>query len=388
LVKIGSNISNSSGTISLTKANVTAALGYTPPTSDTNTVTLNGTSQAASTTFYAPTSLSGETYFLAGGTSAPAWKPRNQVTSNFYNMTGDKYFTYVKDSTDSQFYIRAGDGQTKDVSQTVNIGGGSVPIDTVYAREIKNAYTSGTVGTNRNSSAVGSITLTNSGNSIIYNVASNVSYFRPTDDNTQCLGGTNFRWKTVYGSGGNFSGNMTVGGTLGVTGITTIEARIQPKTDNTIQLGTGSLRFTNVYCMKSAMNTSDLNAKRNLTKIDDRYIELFDLIEPYAFHFTTGDRVHTGFISQYVEEAMKQVGLTAKELGFFCKDIKCEYFYDDDGNYIGEKEVYDEDGNPVYVYSLRYTEYIAIMAEKIKRLERKYNSKLEELEKRLEALEA
>ena len=37
LVKTGSNITNSSGTISLTKANVTAALGYTPPTSDTNT---------------------------------------------------------------------------------------------------------------------------------------------------------------------------------------------------------------------------------------------------------------------------------------------------------------------------------------------------------------
>ena len=36
-VKTGSNITNSSGTISLTKANVVAALGYTPPTSDTNT---------------------------------------------------------------------------------------------------------------------------------------------------------------------------------------------------------------------------------------------------------------------------------------------------------------------------------------------------------------
>lgn len=34
-VKVGSNISVSSGTISLTKANVTTALGYTPPTSDT-----------------------------------------------------------------------------------------------------------------------------------------------------------------------------------------------------------------------------------------------------------------------------------------------------------------------------------------------------------------
>lgn len=36
-VKTGANITNSSGTISLTKANVTGALGYTPPTQDTNT---------------------------------------------------------------------------------------------------------------------------------------------------------------------------------------------------------------------------------------------------------------------------------------------------------------------------------------------------------------
>lgn len=35
LVKVGSNISNSYGTISLTRANVTNALGYTPPTQDT-----------------------------------------------------------------------------------------------------------------------------------------------------------------------------------------------------------------------------------------------------------------------------------------------------------------------------------------------------------------
>ena len=38
LVKTGSNITNSSGTISITKENVTSALGYTPPTTDTNTV--------------------------------------------------------------------------------------------------------------------------------------------------------------------------------------------------------------------------------------------------------------------------------------------------------------------------------------------------------------
>ena len=40
-IKIGSNITNSSGTISLTKSNVISALGYTPPQQDT-TYTFNG----------------------------------------------------------------------------------------------------------------------------------------------------------------------------------------------------------------------------------------------------------------------------------------------------------------------------------------------------------
>lgn len=44
-VKIGSNISVSSGVISLTRANVTGALGYTPPVSDTTYV--NATTSAA-----------------------------------------------------------------------------------------------------------------------------------------------------------------------------------------------------------------------------------------------------------------------------------------------------------------------------------------------------
>lgn len=43
-VKIGSNITVSSGTISLTKANVTSALGYTPPTTDTKYTLPNATS--------------------------------------------------------------------------------------------------------------------------------------------------------------------------------------------------------------------------------------------------------------------------------------------------------------------------------------------------------
>lgn len=49
IVKVGSNISVSSGTISLSKANVTAALGYTPPTAYTNMTASEATTGTATT---------------------------------------------------------------------------------------------------------------------------------------------------------------------------------------------------------------------------------------------------------------------------------------------------------------------------------------------------
>lgn len=71
-VKTGANITNSSGTISLTKANVTAALGYTPPTTDTNTwIAFKGAStSAAGTAGYvpAPTAGTANRYFRSDGT--------------------------------------------------------------------------------------------------------------------------------------------------------------------------------------------------------------------------------------------------------------------------------------------------------------------------------
>ena len=71
-VKTGSNITNSSGTISITKANVVAALGYTPPTKDTNTWTAfkGATTSAAGTAGYvpAPTAGAANRYFRSDGT--------------------------------------------------------------------------------------------------------------------------------------------------------------------------------------------------------------------------------------------------------------------------------------------------------------------------------
>jgi len=87
-VKTGANITNSSGTISLTKANVTNALGYTPPTTDTNTWTAfkGASTSAAGTAGYvpAPTAGAANRYFRSDGT----WTvPPDTNTNTTYTLT-------------------------------------------------------------------------------------------------------------------------------------------------------------------------------------------------------------------------------------------------------------------------------------------------------------
>lgn len=101
-VKIGSNISVSSGTISITKSNVTSALGYTPPASDTtygdatttssglmsstDKVKLNGIADNANYYIHPPTHpasmISGlATVATSGNYNDLANKPGNATTS-------------------------------------------------------------------------------------------------------------------------------------------------------------------------------------------------------------------------------------------------------------------------------------------------------------------
>ena len=87
-VKVGSNITLSSGTISLTKDNVTAALGYTPPTQDTNTwIAFKGaTTTTAGTAGYAPAPSAGNAnrYLRSDGT----WAVPPDTNTTYTNMSG------------------------------------------------------------------------------------------------------------------------------------------------------------------------------------------------------------------------------------------------------------------------------------------------------------
>ncbi len=144
------------------------------------------------------------------------------------------------------------------------------------------------------------------------------------------------------------------------------------KADNIHLLG-------NTYSQTGEIITSDRNAKDNITSLTDNHIKFFSLLQPVSFTFTDGEsgRTHIGFISQDVENAMSQAGFTDLDFAGFCKAVKTKEFIDSEGNKTREIEK-DENGNPIYVYALRYEEFIALNTFMIQNLNKKVQSLQEE----------
>ena len=159
LVKIGSNITVSSGTISLTKSNVTTALGYTPPT--TNTTYSTGTASTAGLTkLYTSTGSSTDgTMTRAAITSALSSATVNKAnalngfamaqsdtswdTRKFYNCTagtaeryGDSYV--IVPSGDVWYYLRFSSGTLEEIGSVS--GGTSLLLRSYNANNVTLAY--------------------------------------------------------------------------------------------------------------------------------------------------------------------------------------------------------------------------------------------------------
>lgn len=115
-VKIGSNITVSSGTISLTKANVTAALGYTPPETDTNTTYSAGDG----------ISLSGTT-FSNSGVRAIATGTANGTIS--VNTDGNTTNVTVKGLGSAAYTASDSYASASHEHSAANITSGILPID-------------------------------------------------------------------------------------------------------------------------------------------------------------------------------------------------------------------------------------------------------------------
>ena len=479
LTLVGSNVTltpdatNDKVTIGITKANVVAALGYTPPTSDTNTTYSAGTGISLSGTTFSNSgvrsissgSTNGTISVNTNGTSAEvAVKGLGSAAytaSTAYAAASHTHSSYVNQNAFSNVTVGSTTIAADTATDTLTlVAGNNVTItpdatndkitiaatDTTYS-SLKNPYAltiqgTGTTLTNgtydgssaktvnitpsaigaaasSHSHAISDITnlqtildnkassvhthykLDNSKGGVVSllwlgdgatytlaprDVSDSVTYSCSLGDNTSPFTNLNMSGNAWMGGTLTVDQQATLNDTLTVKGITTVNSRIQPYASSQVNLGYSNNRWMNIYSNSNLNVSSDLKVKKDIVEIDDRYIELFDLVQPYAYKFIDGTsgRVHTGFISQHVEEAMEKVGLTAEELAFFCKDIETEPVYDEDGNYVEDKEKLDENGNPVYYYSLRYGEYVAIMTEKIKRMEKR----IDELETKLEKVDA
>ncbi|MCI8365233.1 MAG: BppU family phage baseplate upper protein [Eubacterium sp.] len=165
-----------------------------------------------------------------------------------------------------------------------------------------------------------------------------------------------------------------------------IRSDICPTTANEFKLGTSYYRWKEIWCSTSLNTTSDRNLKKNINNLsaDDRYCKFFMLLQPKSYLFKDGEsgRTHIGFISQDVEEAMSTCGLSSLEFAGFCKDQKIERIENEEG-IIEENPVFDDEGNPVYIYSLRYEEFIALNTMMIQKLHEENMN----LDKRLSILE-
>ncbi len=140
--------------------------------------------------------------------------------------------------------------------------------------------------------------------------------------------------------------------------------------DAKISLGCSGRRWKEIHCASSTIITSDRNMKDNIAPLMDKHMEFFSLLQPVSFTFTDGTsgRTHIGFISQDVEDAMEKSGLTDLDFAGFCKEPRKAEVTDEDGNKRYEAER-DENGNPVYIYSLRYEEFIALNTFMIQKLQ-------------------
>ena len=149
---------------------------------------------------------------------------------------------------------------------------------------------------------------------------------------------------------------------------------IRPITDKGVpigNIGTPEYMWDLIYVRGGSVNASDRNKKKDIAVMSDAQEQLFNALIPVTYKFNDKDshRTHYGFVSQDVEDAMANIGLTGEDFAGFCKD-----------SFI------DKDGNIVDSYGLRYTEFIALnthMIQKVIEENRKLKERVDSLEKLL-----
>lgn len=123
-----------------------------------------------------------------------------------------------------------------------------------------------------------------------------------------------------------------------------------PNADNRYNLGAPNFVWSTIYCSTNELNGSDRNIKNSIEALPEKYVRMFELVEPkrYKLNNGTSGRFHTGFIAQEVEAAMQKCGITSQE-------------------FAGWAAAKRKDGSETYF--LRYSEFIPILWAKVREQE-------------------
>ena len=115
-------------------------------------------------------------------------------------------------------------------------------------------------------------------------------------------------------------------------------------------VGTTEFPWDTMYADSCTCCTSDENRKNSIEDLPDKYLTMFDNLHPKRFKMNNGTsgRFHPGYTAQDVKAAMDIAEVDSTEFGGWIKGT-------------------DKDGNDIYM--LRYEEFGAIYAAKIKQLE-------------------
>lgn len=129
-----------------------------------------------------------------------------------------------------------------------------------------------------------------------------------------------------------------------------IKGGVIPNADNVYNLGSPNFVWSAIYCSTNELNGSDRNIKNSIEALPEKYVRMFELVEPkrYKLNSGTSGRFHTGFIAQEVENAMRACGIESKE-------------------FAGWAAAKREDGSETYF--LRYSEFIPILWAKVREQE-------------------
>lgn len=165
-----------------------------------------------------------------------------------------------------------------------------------------------------------------------------------------------------------------------------------------LYLGTANQKWRAVFAQNGTIQTSDRNAKHDITDLDPEKITAFIMgLKPSSYVFNDADsgRTHWGLISQDIEELFPQLGMTSMDFAGFIKSPKTEDYYEDVSETVTDeetgaektvtrKELKTRTVEGEYIYSLRYDEFIAPLICMVQRQQKQ----IQDLERRLSALES